>query len=78
VKGQKRRELPICARDEAVDFIRVFVSFAFANYPEKRLKYGYLIRKCFTLFFLPEQAPTQAQYLFNRVTVRGGLYWKGW
>ena len=63
---------------EAIDFIRVFVSFAFANYPEKRLKYGYLIRKCFTLVFSPDKRQLKLSISSNRVTVRGGLYWKGW
>jgi hypothetical protein len=34
---EKRRE---CLH-EAIDFIRVFANFEFANRPQKRLKYGY-------------------------------------
>jgi hypothetical protein len=41
---------------EAIDFIRVFASFVFANYPQKRLKYGLLLIAMLHPVFLPNKA----------------------
>jgi hypothetical protein len=40
---------------EAIDFNRVFASFGFANYPEKRLKYGLLLMAMLHPVFLPNK-----------------------
>jgi hypothetical protein len=72
-RGKRREWL-----HEAIDFIRVFAYFVFANHTQKRLKYGLLCAICFTRFFSPEKRQTQARYLFEGTRLRGGLYWKGY
>jgi hypothetical protein len=59
---KKRRE---CLH-EAVDFIRVFASFGFANRPQKRLKYGY-----FELDVLPVFLPLKSAKLKLGISSQG-------
>src|SRR6185369_1712842 len=49
----KRRKNASGVLHEAIDFIRVFGSFGFANHPEKRLKYGLLLIAMLHPVFLP-------------------------
>jgi hypothetical protein len=49
---EKRREW----LHEAIDFIRVFAYFVFANHTQKRLKYGYFEQMLHPVFLSPESA----------------------
>ena len=58
----KRRE---CLH-EAIDFIRVFAYFGFANYTRKRLKYGYFEQMLHPVFSSPDKRQTKASISRNR------------
>src|SRR5690242_21495217 len=61
-RSEKRRE---CLH-EAIDFIRVFAHFGFANRPQKRLKYGYFELDVFTRFSSLQKRQTQGRYLVTK------------
>ena len=63
---------------EAIDFIRVFAYFEFANYPQKRLKYGYFEQMLHPVFLSPKSAKLSSVSLENGAELRGGFYWKGY
>jgi hypothetical protein len=70
---EKRREW----LHEAIDFIRVFAYFVFANHTQKRLKYGYFEQMLHPVFLSPESAKLRSVSLERGTRLRGGLYWKG-
>lgn len=71
---EKRREW----LHEAIDFIRVFAYFEFANRTQKRLKYGYFEQMLHPVFLSPKSAKLSSVSLERGTRLRGGLYWKGY
>jgi hypothetical protein len=72
-RGKRREWL-----HEAIDFIRVFAYFVFANHTQKRLKYGYFEQMLHPVFSSPKSAKLRSVSLETGTILRGGLYWKGY
>jgi hypothetical protein len=62
---------------EAIDFIRVFAYFVFANHTQKRLKYGYFEQMLHPVFLSRKSAKLRSVSLETGTVLCGGLYWKG-
>jgi len=62
---------------EAIDFIRVFAYFVFANHTQKRLKYGYFEQMLHPVFLSLKSAKLRSVSLEMGTILCRGLYWKG-